>query len=109
METVEQPAASCPVCGSAKVRCASVPSAFWHDGRLVVIEDVPALVCGACGEQFYDDASVLMIDRMRAGGFPPEMAVREMNVSVFRLDRVARAGFDARPARGDVALPEIPS
>jgi len=66
-----------------------VRSAFWHNDRLVVIEDVPALVCNACGEQFYDDAAVRMIDRMRQNGFPPEDAVRELRVAVFSCSNVA--------------------
>ena len=47
---------NCTNCGGADVRRADVRSAFWHDDRLVVVEDIPALLCGACGEQFYDDA-----------------------------------------------------
>ena len=44
-------------------------SAFWHDDRLVVIENVPALVCNTCGEQFYDDGTGRLIDRIRANAF----------------------------------------
>ena len=89
MDISDQLSASCPVCESTDVRCARVRSAFWHDDRLVVIEDVPALVCNTCGEQFYDDAAVHMIDRMRADGFPPEGAVRELRVPVFAFGSVA--------------------
>ena len=94
MDVSDQLSASCPVCESTNVRCARVRSAFWHDDRLVVIEDVPALVCNTCGEQFYDDAAVLLIDRMRANGFPPEDAVRELRVPVFSCGNVAS---DSRP------------
>ena len=83
MDTTDQLSASCPSCESTDVRSAYVRSAFWHDDRLVVIEDLPALVCNTCGEQFYDDGTVLLIDRMRANGFPPEDAVRELRVPVF--------------------------
>jgi YgiT-type zinc finger domain-containing protein len=88
MNTAEQLSAACPVCESADTRLARVRSAFWHNDRLVVIEDVPALVCNTCGEQFYDDAAVLMIDRMRRNGFPPEDAVRELRVPVFAFDNI---------------------
>jgi len=83
MDASDQLSASCPTCESTNVRSASVRSAFWHNDRLVVIEDVPALVCNTCGEQFYDDAAMLMIDRLRASGFPPEDAVHELRVPVF--------------------------
>lgn len=88
MDTAEQLSAACPVCESTDTRVARVRSAFWHDERLVVIEDVPALVCNTCGEQFYDDAAVHMIDRMRANGFPPEDAVRELRVPVFAFGKL---------------------
>ena len=84
-----QLSAPCPVCESTNTRHGRVRSAFWHDDRLVVIEDVPALVCNTCGEQFYDDAAVLMIDRMRQKGFPPEDALRELRVPVFSCSKVA--------------------
>ncbi len=81
--------APCPECQSTDTRHAHVRTAFWHDDRLVVIEDVPALVCNACGEQFYDDATVRLIDRMRQNGFPPAQAIRELRVPVFSCRAVA--------------------
>jgi YgiT-type zinc finger domain-containing protein len=95
MDITEEVAAPCPVCESTNTRLVRVRSAFWHNERLVVIEDVPALVCKTCGEQFYDDAAVLMIDRMRNNGFPPEEAVGELRVPVFTF--------------GNVGLSEIPT
>ena len=26
----------------------------WYEGRLVIVENVPAWVCGQCGETYYD-------------------------------------------------------
>ena len=89
MDAPQQLSAPCPVCESTDTRQGRVRSAFWHDDRLVVIEDVPALVCNVCGEQFYDDATVNIIDRMRQNGFPPETAVRELRVPVFSCSAVA--------------------
>lgn len=83
MDTTQSLSVRCPECESTDTRNAHVRSAFWHDDRLVVVEDVPALVCNACGEQFYDDGTVLLIDRMRRNGFPPEDAIRELKVPVF--------------------------
>lgn len=83
----EQPsepvAAHCPECGSSRIRAAQVRSAFWDQDRLVVVEDIPALVCDACHEQFYDDATIVVLDLLRGDGFPPEQATREMRVPVF--------------------------
>ena len=90
MDDVSQTlSAPCPECQSADTRHAKVRSAFWHDDRLVVIEDVPALVCNTCGEQFYDDATVRSIDQMRQNGFPPGDAIRELRVPVFSCGEVA--------------------
>ena len=98
MNTADQLSAACPVCESADTRLARVRSAFWHNDRLVVIEDVPALVCNTCGEQFYDDAAVLMIDRMRNTGFPAEDAVRELRVPVFAFGDIEAAEIEAPSA-----------
>jgi len=89
MDAAQQPSAPCPACESANTHHASVRSAFWHNDRLVVLEHVPALVCDTCGEQFYDDAAVNLIDRIRANGFPPEDAVGELRVPVFSCRNVA--------------------
>jgi YgiT-type zinc finger domain-containing protein len=89
MDTTQQLSAPCPACESANTRHDYVRSALWQNERLVVIEDVPALVCNTCGEQFYDNAAVLLIDRLRATGFPLEDAVRELRVPVFSCRSVA--------------------
>jgi YgiT-type zinc finger domain-containing protein len=84
MDSLEQPSGlSCANCGSANVGINHVRSAFWHDDRLVIVEDIPALVCGACAEQFYDDKTVVGLDLLRSGGFPAEEACAELRVPVF--------------------------
>jgi len=93
MDATQQLSAPCPTCESTDTRHGRVRSAFWHNDRLVVVEDVPALVCNICGEQFYDDATVLLIDRMRQNGFSPEDAVREITVSVFSCSSVASSAI----------------
>lgn len=81
-----EPPAGCDACGAAALRESRVRSAFWHEERLVVVEDIPALVCTACGERFYDDATVIALDLLRGEGFPPERARAELRVGVFLLD-----------------------
>jgi YgiT-type zinc finger domain-containing protein len=98
MDATPQLSAPCPVCESTDTRHAHVRSAFWHNDRLVVIEDVPALVCNVCGEQFYDDPAVLLIDRMRQRGFPPEDVIGELHVPVFSCRSVASSEMPAEMA-----------
>lgn len=84
---------TCTNCGGDDVRPAAVKSAFWHDDRLVVVEDIPALRCGACGEQFYDDATVLVLDLLRGQGFAEGEASSRLSVPVFSFrDHVPRPG-----------------
>lgn len=80
---IEQQAVTCPQCGSGKVKPAVVRSAFWHHDRLVVVENLPALVCTDCHEQFYDDATVTILDLMRGGNFPAAKATRSLTVPMF--------------------------
>lgn len=91
----EQASATCPQCGSARIRAAQVNSAFWHQDRLVAVQDVPALVCDACHEQFYDDATIVALDLLRGDGFPPEQATGELRVPVFSLGDRAAARSDS--------------
>jgi YgiT-type zinc finger domain-containing protein len=82
---------TCGQCGSSDLRRETVRSAFWHDDRLVVIDDIPALVCGSCWERYFDDATTMLIDQMRGAGFPPDQARSELRVPVFSLrDRLKR-------------------
>ncbi|MDP3897883.1 MAG: type II toxin-antitoxin system MqsA family antitoxin [Mesorhizobium sp.] len=73
----------CPQCGSTRLRESLVKSAFWQDDRLVVVEDIPAVICEACGERFYDDATVTALDLMHGDGFPAGDAASHMHVPVF--------------------------
>jgi YgiT-type zinc finger domain-containing protein len=75
----------CPGCNGSDVNRADVRSAFFHRDRLVVVEDIPALVCNACNEQFYDDQTVVMLDLLRGDDFPAERASGEISVPVFSL------------------------
>jgi len=93
MDSERHPSASCSSCGGADIRLARVRSAFWHDERLVVVEDVPALVCAGCGAQSLDDAAVVVLDLLRGEGFPAEKARREITVPVFSFrDRAGPEG-----------------
>jgi YgiT-type zinc finger domain-containing protein len=73
----------CPTCNGSEIGPAEVRSAFFHHDRLVVIEDIPALVCAGCNEQFFDDHTVVVLDLLRGDDFPMERARREISVPVF--------------------------
>ncbi len=74
---------TCASCGGADVQRTEVRSAFWHDDRLVVVEDIPALRCGACGEQFFADEAVVVLDLLRGDGFQESKARTSISVPVF--------------------------
>lgn len=76
--------ATCSACTSGRLLEDRVKSVLWDGDRLVVVEDIPALLCSACGEQFFEDRTALALDLMRGGGFPPGEAERQMTVQVFR-------------------------
>jgi YgiT-type zinc finger domain-containing protein len=90
--TEEQHFGTCSNCRSEALRSARVRSAFWHNDRLVVLEDLPALVCDSCGEQFYDDNTVVALDMLRGENFPSELAVGEVNVPVFSFANLRPLG-----------------
>ena len=93
---------NCMNCGSADVHRAEVRSAFWHGDRLVIVEGIPAIVCGKCSEQYYDDTTAVMLDLLRGEGFPVDKARDEMRVPIF--------SFPERPiAQGGVNDVEAPS
>jgi YgiT-type zinc finger domain-containing protein len=79
----ELTAHECPVCGGNALREELAKSAFWHFERLVVVEDIPALVCGKCGERFYDDATATALDLMHGDGFPADRASGQLHVLTF--------------------------
>jgi YgiT-type zinc finger domain-containing protein len=82
---------TCSNCGGDDVRRAEVRSAFWHEDRLVVVQDIPALLCAGCGEQFYDDNTVVVLDLLRGNGFEAGEACAELRVPVFSFRDGVRA------------------
>ena len=83
-------AGTCPGCGG-KVAFAHVSAALWEGDALSVVRGVPALVCGACHEQFFADDTVMRLDLMRAGGFASAPMVTEIIVPVFAFQADATA------------------
>ena len=72
-------------------------TAIWQGPRLAIVEDIPAHVCEACLEQFYDDEVSEALRRLSEEGFPAEKASKQIVVPVFSLEgRIVR-----RPAFPD--------
>ena len=90
MEPSPQPAL-CPRC-QRSMHPALVRTDIWREGRLYVVEDVPAYICDLCLEQFYDEDVTDALRRLNEDGFSSIEPKREMIVPVFSLEgRVQRA------------------
>ena len=64
----------------------TVRTAIWQGERLSVVEDVPALVCASCSEQYYDDDVTDALRTLNEEGFPESSAEKTIQVSVFSLE-----------------------
>ena len=91
-----QTAAPCPRCGGA-LAATTVRTTIWQGDRVAIVEDIPAHVCEACLEQFYDDAVSEALRRLSEDGFPAAKADREITVPVFSLS----SRIQARPPLPD--------
>ena len=87
---------ACPRCASP-LTVATVRTVIWQGDAAVIVEDVPAYVCGSCMEQFYDDA---VSDALRR--------LAERPISVAEADRVATVPVVSLKARlaGAPPIPE---
>lgn len=78
-------AAPCPGCDKSLVS-STVKTAIWQGERLSVVEDIPALVCASCSEQYYDDDVTDALRTLSEEGFPESSAEKTIHVSVFSLE-----------------------
>ena len=84
-EEVEQgPPGLCPHC-RAPLTASLVRTAIWRGDDVALVEDIPALVCASCAEQFYDDDVSEALRRLSESGFPKEEAARTIEVPVFSM------------------------
>jgi YgiT-type zinc finger domain-containing protein len=75
----------CAYC-AGPLREAVVRHAVTHGSRVVVFTDVPARVCGQCGEPFFAGAVVDEMNRFAwALGEPSEAPGRDLSVHVHSL------------------------
>lgn len=52
---------------------------------MAIVEDIPALVCGSCMEQYYDEDVSDALRQLIERGFPASEAARQVVVPVFSL------------------------
>jgi YgiT-type zinc finger domain-containing protein len=84
MSETFSPSVECPHCGKA-MRADLVKTTIWKGDRLFVVEDIPAQVCDACVEQYYDEETTDVLRRLTEDGFPAVEAKGEILVPVFTL------------------------
>jgi len=64
----------------------TVKTAIWRGERLIVVEDIPAQVCGTCMEQFYDDETTDVLRRLTEEDFASIEPKREAVVPIYSLE-----------------------
>ena len=57
----------CTLCHSGEYKDELVLFSARRDDRLIVVEDVPALVCDNCGDQVFTEKASTGIERVLAG------------------------------------------
>jgi len=77
----------CKRCELGELQSKHIETAFWRKGGLVVIRNIPAMVCPTCGEEYVADHTALGLDRMRGSGFAPHSASERMIVPVFEFSQ----------------------
>lgn len=72
----------CDRCEQGLLTEQPIQTAFWRGEGLVVIRNIPAMVCQTCGEEYVADRTAIGLDRMRGKGFAAMGAVERMIVPV---------------------------
>ena len=73
----------CDRCAQGLLTEQPIQIAFWRGEDLVVIRNIPAMVCQSCEEEYVADRTAIGLDRMRGNGFTAAGAVDRMIVPVF--------------------------
>ena len=77
---------TCPRC-SEPMSSGIVKTAIFEEDRIFIVEDIPAIVCEHCLEQYYDDETVEAMRRLSEAGFPSDEVNRTLLVPVYSLAR----------------------
>ena len=77
----------CKYCESETVEDL-VKSAFWVDGGLLAVENIPARMCRQCRQQFYDNETAEKITTLGKGRFVPGTTRQDVSIPVYSLTDV---------------------
>lgn len=72
----------CDRCENGLLHERPIQTAFWRGQGLIVIRNIPAMVCSACGEEYVSDRTAIGLDRMRGAGFTAMGSAERMIVPV---------------------------
>ena len=65
----------CYFCGG-EVRESRIVREVWREGTLSIVEDVPAGVCGQCGEKYIAPTVARQMDALLSADAPPDHVVQ---------------------------------
>ena len=77
-------AVPCPRCAHP-MRAGLVKTTMVVQDQLYMVEDIQAMVCDECVEQFYDEDTTDALRRLSQDGFPPAEIEREILVPVYSI------------------------
>ncbi len=77
-------AVPCPRCGHP-LRAGLVKTTMLVQDQAYIVEDIQAMVCDECVEQFYDEDTTDALRRLSQDGFPAAERVREIVVPVYSI------------------------
>ena len=80
MNSESKPIIQCHVCGSDQMQEQLVNEVFLIDGKFILVEDIPAMVCIHCDEATFSRETTEKIRRMVHGEAEP---VKSIQVDVF--------------------------
>jgi len=97
----------CKYCESETVEDL-VKSAFWVDGGLLAVENVPARVCQRCRQQYYDEETTEKITAFDKHRFVSGTARRDVWVPVFSLDDIEESAGKSHHRAKRESLEQMP-
>jgi len=77
-------AVPCPRCANP-MRSGLVKTTMVVREQIYIVEDIQAMICDECVEQFYDEDTTDALRRLSQDGFPSAEVVREILVPVYSL------------------------
>ena len=80
MTDEDKPVFQCHVCGFEQMHEELVNEVFFIDGKLILVENIPAMICTHCGEATFSRETTEKIRRMVHGEAQP---VKSIEVDVF--------------------------